>query len=85
MSKVVIYTTAICPFCINAKRLLQSKGVGFDERPVDGKPGLRQRMMQKSGQRTVPQIWIGQQHVGGYSELWALDKSGKLDQMLRTL
>ena len=82
MSKVIIYTTAICPFCINAKRLLQSKGACFDERPVDGKPDLRQRMMRESGQRTLPQIWIGQRHVGGYSELYALDKSGKLDQML---
>ena len=82
MFKIVIYTTRICPFCIHAKRLLQSKGAPFDERRVDGKPDLRQRMMRESGQRTVPQIWIGQQHVGGYSELYALDKSGKLDQML---
>jgi len=82
MPKVVIYTTATCPFCINAKRLLQSKGVRFDERRVDAKPDLRQRMMRESGQRTVPQIWIGQQHLGGYSELRALDKSGQLDPML---
>ena len=82
MPKVVIYTTAICPFCTHAKRLLQSKGVCFNERRVDGKPDLRHSMMRQSGQRTVPQIWIGQQHVGGYSELYALDKSGKLDQML---
>jgi len=83
MPKIVIYTTGICPFCIHAKRLLQSKGVSFDERRVDGKPDLRQRMMRESGQRTVPQIWIGPQHVGGYSELYALDKRGKLDQMLQ--
>jgi len=82
MPKIVLYTTAVCPFCVNAKRLLQSKGARFDERPVDGKPELRQRMMRESGERTVPQIWIGTRHVGGYSELWALDKKGELDRML---
>lgn len=82
MSKVVMYTTAVCPFCINAKRLLEGKGVEFEEIRVDREPGLRERMMADSGQRTVPQIWIGETHVGGFTDLWALDKSGKLDDML---
>lgn len=82
MSKVVMYTTAVCPFCVNAKRLLEGKGVEFKEIRVDREPGLRERMMAESGQRTVPQIWIGETHVGGFTDLWALDKSGKLDDML---
>lgn len=83
MPKVVMYTTAVCPFCVNAKRLLQSKGVAFEEIRVDREPGLRERMMAESGQRTVPQIWIGDTHVGGFTDLWALDKNGKLDNMLK--
>jgi len=82
MAKVVMYTTAVCPFCINAKHLLEGKGVAFDEIRVDRDPSLREKMMADSGQRTVPQIWVGDTHVGGFTDLWALDKSGKLDDML---
>lgn len=82
MSKVVMYTTAVCPFCVNAKQLLKSKGVDFEEIRVDREPKLRERMMAESGQRTVPQIWVGETHVGGFTDLWALDKSGKLDDLL---
>ncbi|WP_341937436.1 glutaredoxin 3 [Marinimicrobium sp. C2-29] len=82
MSKVVMYTTAVCPFCVNAKQLLKSKGVAFEEVRVDREPKLRERMMAESGQRTVPQIWVGETHVGGFTDLWALDKSGKLDDLL---
>lgn len=82
MAKVVMYTTAVCPFCINAKQLLQSKGVTFEEVRVDRNPQLREKMMADSGQRTVPQIWIGDTHVGGFTDLWALDKKGKLDELL---
>lgn len=82
MSKVVMYTTAVCPFCVNAKQLLKSKGVAFEEIRVDREPKLRERMMADSGQRTVPQIWVGETHVGGFTDLWALDKSGKLDDLL---
>lgn len=81
-SKVVMYTTAVCPFCINAKHLLDSKGVVYEEIRVDRNPPLREKMMADSGQRTVPQIWIGDHHVGGFTDLWALDKSGKLDDLL---
>lgn len=82
MAKVVMYTTAVCPFCINAKHLLEGKGVAFEEIRVDRDPPLREKMMADSGQRTVPQIWVGDTHVGGFTDLWALEKSGKLDDML---
>lgn len=82
MAQVVMYTTAICPYCVNAKKLLAQKGVTPEEIRVDSQPQLWQEMMQKSGQRTVPQIWIGDTHVGGFTDLWALDKAGKLDPLL---
>lgn len=82
MAKVVIYSTAVCPFCVNAKQLLQSKGVAFEERRIDTEPQLRDEMMAASGRRTVPQIWVGETHVGGFTDLWALDKSGELDTLL---
>lgn len=82
MAKVVMYSTAMCPFCVNAKKLLQAKGVDFEERRVDSEPKLRAEMMAASGQRTVPQIWVGETHVGGFTDLWALDKSGALDALL---
>lgn len=78
-----MYTTAICPYCVNAKKLLAQKGVNVEEIRVDQNPQLRSEMMQKSGQRTVPQIWIGEFHVGGFTDLWALDKQGKLDGLLQ--
>jgi glutaredoxin 3 len=82
MKDVTIYTTKWCPFCIRAKMLLDNKGVNYKEFAVDGKPELRQEMMNKSGQRTVPQIWIGKQHVGGCDDLFALERSGKLTALL---
>jgi glutaredoxin 3 len=82
MSDVYLYTTRFCPFCIQAKQLLASKAVEYREIAVDNNPELRMEMMQLSGQRTVPQIWIGQTHVGGCDELWALERAGELDSML---
>ncbi|MDO3388549.1 glutaredoxin 3 [Gilvimarinus sp. SDUM040013] len=82
MSQVVMYTTAICPYCVNAKRLLDAKGVAVKEMRVDREPHLRQKMMADSGRHTVPQIWIGNRHVGGFTDLWALDKRGELDALL---
>lgn len=82
MARVLMYTTAVCPYCINAKKLLAEKGVAIEEVRVDREPQLRQEMMAKSKQRTVPQIWIDDLHVGGFSELWTLDKGGKLDALL---
>lgn len=82
MSKVVMYTTEFCPYCVNAKRLLSAKGASVNELRVDLEPDLRKDMMNKSGRRTVPQIWIGDVHVGGFDELWTLDRSGELDALL---
>lgn len=82
MATVTLYTTAICPFCVNAKQLLRGKGVDYEEVRVDRDSALREKMMADSGQRTVPQIWVGETHVGGFTELRALDKSGELDRLL---
>lgn len=79
---VVMYSSRFCPFCIRAKHLLNNKGVSFQEILVDSDPELRQEMMQKSGRRTVPQIWIGETHVGGCDELYALERKGELDSLL---
>ncbi len=79
---VVLYTTKFCPFCVRAKSLLTHKGVSFEEIGVDFNPSKRQEMMRKSGRHTVPQIWIGETHVGGCDELFMLERDGKLDGLL---
>jgi glutaredoxin 3 len=79
---VVIYTTRFCPYCVRAKSLLDHKQVTFTEIPVDNDRALRQEMMEKSGRHTVPQIWIGESHVGGCDELFMLERAGQLDRML---
>ena len=84
MSAVKMYTTAMCPYCQMAERLLTSKGVSALEKiRVDLEPARRAEMMERTGRRTVPQIYIGETHVGGYDELAALDRAGKLDELLR--
>ena len=83
MAKVLMYTTASCPFCIAAERLLSSRGVSDIEKiRVDLEPQLRMEMMEKTGRRTVPQIYIGEHHVGGFDDLRALDMAGKLEPLL---
>ncbi len=83
VSKILMYTTAVCPFCIRAEQLLRRKGVTEIEKiRVDLDPARRMEMMEKTGQRTVPQIFIGATHVGGCDDLYALDHSGKLDPLL---
>lgn len=82
MAKVRMYTTAVCPFCQMAERLLQSKGAEIDKVRVDLDPAQRTAMMEKTGRRTVPQIYVGDTHVGGYDDLAALDRAGKLDPLL---
>jgi glutaredoxin 3 len=78
-----MYTTAVCPYCINAERFLTAKGVKeINKIRVDLQPELRQEMMQKTGRRTVPQIYIGEQHIGGFDDLRALDLAGGLDKLL---
>ena len=82
--KALMYTTAVCPYCQMAERLLRSKGVDIEKVRVDLEPARRAEMMEKTGRRTVPQIYIGDTHVGGYDDLAALDRAGKLDPLLRS-
>jgi glutaredoxin 3 len=83
MSKVVMYSTAVCPYCVRAEQLLTRKGVTEIEKVrVDLQPERREEMMQKTGRRTVPQIYIGETHVGGCDELYELERQGKLDALL---
>jgi len=79
---VVIYSTRFCPFCVRAKQLFDGKKISYKEIAVDNDPALRQEMMKKSGRHTVPQIWISDKHIGGCDELYALQRSGKLDSLL---
>jgi glutaredoxin 3 len=82
MPEILIYTTRICPYCIMAKRLLDKKGAAYTEINVDAEPGLREAMMTKTRRRTVPQIYIGELHVGGFDDLYALEQQKKLDPLL---
>jgi glutaredoxin 3 len=83
MAKVLMYLTASCPFCQSADRLLQQKGVAVEKIRVDLEPARRAEMIQKSGRRTVPQIWINGLHVGGCDDLSALERAGELDPLLK--
>ena len=83
MQPVTMYTTPYCGFCHAAKRLLTNKGVEFTEIDVSRNPELRQEMMQKSGRHTVPQIWVGDTHVGGFDDMYDLEHMGKLDPLLQ--
>jgi glutaredoxin 3 len=78
-----MYATAACPFCQSAERLLVAKGATLEKIRVDLEPGRRAEMMRKSGRRTVPQIWIGERHIGGCDDLYALEREGKLDPLLQ--
>lgn len=81
---VLMYSTGVCPYCTMAERLLKSKGVDvIDKVRIDLDPERRAEMMQKTGRRTVPQIYIGDTHVGGFDDLSALDRLGKLDPLLQ--
>ena len=80
--KALMYTTAVCPYCMLAERLLVSKGVEIEKVRVDLQPERRAEMMEKTGRRTVPQIYIGDTHVGGFDDLYALDQAGRLDPLL---
>ncbi len=82
MQNVTIYTTAWCPFCIRAKMLLDHKKIEFTEIKVDGDPEKRREMTELSGGHTVPQIFIGDQPIGGCDDMFALERQGKLDQLL---
>ena len=79
---VKLYSTPYCPYCIRAKQLLDHKQVSYTDIDVDGNAELRNEMMVLSGRHTVPQIWIGDQHVGGYDDLALLERQGRLDELL---
>lgn len=83
MANILMYTSAVCPYCINAERLLASKGVTeINKIRVDLQPEKRNEMMAKTGRRTVPQIFIDDRHIGGFDDLRALDLAGGLDPLL---
>ena len=79
---VTLYTTRFCPYCIRARSLLDEKGVLYSEIAVDNDPQLRREMMARSGRTTVPQIWVGEQHIGGCDDLLLLERQGLLDEIL---
>jgi glutaredoxin 3 len=83
LARVVMYATAACPFCQSAERLLVAKGAAIEKIRIDLEPARRAEMMKKSGRRTVPQIWIGERHIGGCDDLYALDRQGGLDPLLK--
>ena len=83
-TRVVMYSTGVCPYCNMAERLLKAKGIDEIEKiRIDLDPVQRAEMMEKTGRRTVPQIYIGEIHVGGFDDLSALDREGKLDSLLQ--
>ncbi|MEQ1813062.1 MAG: glutaredoxin 3 [Candidatus Nitrotoga sp.] len=85
MPKVIMYSTAVCPYCIRAEGLLRARGITEIEKiSVDADYKLRLAMMKKTGRRTVPQIYIGERHVGGYDDLAALDRAGELGKLLQS-
>lgn len=82
MPQVIIYTTAVCPYCVTAKQLLSKKGVKYEEIRIDLDREKMREMLERSQRRTVPQIFIGDHHVGGYDDLAELDVFGELDELL---
>lgn len=82
MPKVVVYTTTICPYCVRAKMLLQRKGVPYEEVDVSGDADARRALVERTRQRTVPQIFINGEHIGGCDELYTLERAGELDAKL---
>ncbi|HQV23239.1 MAG: glutaredoxin 3 [Moraxellaceae bacterium] len=82
MAQVVIYTTRICPYCVRAKQLFQRKGIAYQEIDVSHDHDLRMQLVERTKQRTVPQIFINDQHIGGCDDLYALERQGALDPLL---
>ena len=80
---ITVYSASWCPYCQRAKALLREKGLAFTEIDVDEDPGRRAEMLARSGRRTVPQIFVGDRHVGGCDDLYASDRSGELDRLVQ--
>lgn len=83
MAKVIMYSTAYCPYCMRARQLLESKGVSYTDIRIDDEPAKRDEMIAKSGGHTVPQIFINGQPIGGCDDMYALEHQGRLDELLR--
>lgn len=81
--EVKMYSTRFCPYCMRARSLLDSKGVVYEDIGIDANPQMRQQMMKLSGQHTVPQIWIGNRHIGGFDDMYLLERQGDLDELLK--
>ena len=81
MANVKLYSADWCPFCIRAKKLLESKNIAFEEINVDETPGMREEIVAKTGHKTIPQIFINDEFIGGFTELAALDEKGELDSL----
>ena len=81
-SRITVYTSALCPYCVRAKKLLHARNADFDEVRIDKEPEQAKIMKAKTGLMSVPQIFIGDRHLGGYDDLAALDRAGQLDPML---
>jgi glutaredoxin 3 len=84
MAKVVMYTKDNCPYCVRAKNLLTERHIAFEEIHIDKVPGSREEMMARSGRQTVPQIFINDQAIGGFDDLWTLAVKGELDRLLKS-
>lgn len=84
MPEVTMYATRFCPYCMSARSLLQGKGIAYNEIRVDKEPAQRSVMQTRSGRTSVPQIFIGDEHIGGSDELHAIERSGELDRLLGT-
>jgi glutaredoxin 3 len=82
MERVRIYTTAWCGYCVRAKELLDARGIDYEEIPLDNEVGFRRKLLDLTGGWTVPQIIVGDRPIGGYTELWRLDREGRLDALL---
>jgi glutaredoxin 3 len=81
--QIKMYSTRYCPYCMGARSLLESKNLGYEDVGVDGNPELRREMIERSGRHTVPQIWIGDHHIGGFDELNSLERRGQLDELIK--
>ena len=84
MPEVVMYSTGWCPYCARARALFERKGIAFREIDIETNAELRAEMLTRSGRRSVPQIFVGERHVGGFEELYDLERSGELDSILQS-
>jgi glutaredoxin 3 len=82
MARILVYTTHWCGYCVRAKALLDSKGLAYEEVNLDEEPAFRQKLFDLTGGWTVPQVLIDEQPIGGYTELWRLDREGRLDELI---